>query len=263
MRENDAASALTATEPTLVVKRKRTVKKQKLVKRVLKFAERLNSSHARLGERAVLDSSHFPWAAEVERDWRPIRAELEQVLRRQAELPAFQEVVGDATTVSRDRGWKSFFFMGYGLRFERNIALCPETWRVLKKIPGLKTAMFSILEPGKHIPLHKDPYNGVLRYHLGLIVPEPRSEVAIVVAGEVCHWEEGRSLIFDDRFEHEAWNRTDSLRAVLFCDFVKPLRFPANLVNWLVIKLAPLSRSVREARANHAAWEEEFHRARA
>ena len=29
--------------------------------------------------------------------------------------------------------------------------------------------MFSILEPGKHLPPHKGPDNGVLRLHLGLI----------------------------------------------------------------------------------------------
>jgi beta-hydroxylase len=76
----------------------------------------------------------------------------------------------------------------------------------LQKVPGLKTAMFSILEPGKHIPPHRDPYDGVLRFHLGLIVPEPRDTLAIRVADQVLHWEEGKALVFDDHFEHEAWN---------------------------------------------------------
>ena len=173
----------------------------------------------------------------------------------------FQEVVGDATQVTRDRHWKTVVLLGYGVRFGRNIAACPETWRVLRKVPGLRTAMFSILEPGKHIPPHRDPYNGVLRLHLGLVVPEPRDEVAIRVADRVCHWEEGRALVFDDHFEHEAWNGTGGTRVVLFVDFDKPLRFPANLVNGLLLALARFSPRVREGRRRHRAWEERFHAA--
>lgn len=144
-----------------VVKEKRPRNKAKITKRVMRFAERLNRRHARFGDVPVLDNADFPWVAEVEPHWRPVRAELERLLQRQAELPAFNEVVGGSSSVShdlrRDRGWKSFFFIGYGLRFERNIAQCPETWRVLQKIPNVKTAMFSILEPGKQHPLAQGP----------------------------------------------------------------------------------------------------------
>jgi aspartyl/asparaginyl beta-hydroxylase (cupin superfamily) len=38
----------------------------------------------------------------------------------------------------------------------------------------MKTAFFSILAPGKHLPAHRGPYKGVMRYHLGLLIPEPR-----------------------------------------------------------------------------------------
>jgi hypothetical protein len=132
------------------------------------------------GGRAVFDNAGFPWVAEVERKWQTIRRELDELLARQDELPTFNEIIGaEALWVTRDRPWKTFFLLGYGLPFRQNIALCPETWRILRSIPGLKTAMFSILEPGKHIPPHRDPYNGVLRFHLGLIVPEPREALGI------------------------------------------------------------------------------------
>ena len=88
--------------------------------------------------------------------------------------------------------------------------------------------MFSILEPGKHLPPHRGPYNGVLRLHLGLIVPEPREQLGIRVEKEVYRWKEGEAVIFDDAYEHEAWNRTPHTRVVLFVDFVKPLRFPGQ-----------------------------------
>jgi len=95
--------------------------------------------------------------------------------------------------------------------------------------------------------------------HLGLIVPEPRDQLAIRVGTQVCHWEEGRALIFDDAYEHEAWNRTTQPRVVLFVDFQKPLRFPANLINWLVLHLAIFTPFVREGSDNHRSWEQRFY----
>jgi beta-hydroxylase len=150
--------------------------------------------------------------------------------------------------------------LGFGMKAEENIKRCPETWRIVRKIPGLKTAMFSIFEPSKHLPPHRGPYNGVLRLHVGMIVPEPADRVAIRVHDTICHWREGTALVFDDAFEHEAWNHTDQTRVVLFVDFVKPLRFPANLVNWLLLNLAVFTPFIREGVDNHREWERRFYR---
>ena len=90
--------------------------------------------------------------------------------------------------------------------------------------PGLTTAFFSILSPRKHIGEHRGPWRGVLRYHLALRVPEPPAAAGISVGGQVAHWEEGRSLLFDDGYEHHAWNDTDGVRVVLFVDVIRPLQ---------------------------------------
>jgi beta-hydroxylase len=201
----------------------------------------------------------FPWARDIEKAFPEIRRELEQVLTRKAELPNFQDIAADVKTITSDDNWKTFFLAGFGKPSERNIALCPRTWEAVRRIPGLKTAMFSIFEPGKHLPAHRGPYNGVLRLHLGLIVPEPREKIAIRVADQVCHWEEGKVLIFDDAYEHEAWNHSDKTRVVLFVDFVKPLRFPAKLVNWLLMNLAMFTPFIQEGMEKHEAWEKRFH----
>jgi ornithine lipid ester-linked acyl 2-hydroxylase len=231
----------------------------RLFMRIVSWAERLNIRYSRVGNPPVYDNAAFPWVAEIERDWRSIRAELDQVLRRQSELPSMQEIASDVATISKDRAWKSFFLVGYGLASKRNIAQCPATWKALRRVPGLKTAMFSIFEPGKHLPAHRGPYNGVLRLHVGLIVPE-RERIAIRVDKQVCHWEEGRALVFDDAYEHEAWNHSENTRVVLFVDFVKPLRFPANLVNWLILNISVFTPFIREGVDNHKRWEQRFYR---
>jgi len=227
--------------------------------RVVAFVERLNLKFTKVGNPPIYDKAVFPWAAAVERDWRVIRAELDRVLLRQADLPGFHEISSDVATISQDRGWKTFLLAGYGFKSDANIKLCPETWRVCQKIPGLITVMYSILEPGKHLPAHRGPYNGVLRLHLGLIVPEPREQLGIRVEHQLYRWKEGEAVIFDDAYEHEAWNRTPHTRVVLFVDFRKPLRFPANVLNWLLLHLAVFTPFIREGMDNQKAWEKKFY----
>jgi beta-hydroxylase len=227
--------------------------------RIVALAEWLNLKCSKVGNPPVYDNATFAWVAEIERDWPLIRAELDRLLVRQSELPAFQAIATDVKTITKDDHWKTFFLTGFGITSPRNVAQCPDTWRVVQKIPGLVTAMFSIFEPGKHLPPHRGPYNGVLRLHLGLIVPEPRDRLGIRVDRQICRWQEGKALVFDDAYEHEAWNHSDKTRVVLFVDFVKPLRFPANVLNWLLMNLAVFTPFIREGMENHDAWEKRFY----
>ena len=226
---------------------------------IVAWAEQLNLALSKVGNPSIYDNKVFPWARSIENEWRAIRAELDHVLTRKEELPAFHELASDVETISRDRGWKSFLLAGYGFRSANNIKLCPETWRICQNIPGLITVMYSILEPGKHLPPHRGPYNGVLRLHLGLIVPEPREQLGIRVEHGVYRWREGEAVIFDDAYEHEAWNYTPHTRVVLFVDFRKPLRFPANVINWLLLRLAMFTPFIREGMDNQKAWERKFY----
>jgi aspartyl/asparaginyl beta-hydroxylase (cupin superfamily) len=227
--------------------------------RVVAAAEQLNLACSVVGNPPIHDNATFPWAREIEQNWQAIRRELDRVLRRKGDLPGFHEISADVSTISQDRGWKTFLLCGYGFRSEANIMRCPQTWRICQNIPGLITAMFSILEPGKRLPPHRGPYNGVLRLHLGLIVPEPRDRLGIRVEDEVYCWREGEAVIFDDAYEHEAWNETPHTRVVLFVDFVKPTRFPARFLNWLLLNLAVFTPFIREGMDNQKAWEKKFY----
>ncbi len=230
---------------------------------VIRLVERVNLRFAKFGNPTIYDNAMFPWAETIEREWRTIRGELDRVMLHKSGLPNMQDITPDAMTITQDAGWKVFLLMAYGIKSQPSIALCPETWRVVRQIPGLKTALFSVFEPGKHLPPHRGPYNGVLRLHLGLLVPQPSDRVAIRVGPDVRHWQEGRVLIFDDAYEHEAWNATDEPRVVLFVDFAKPLRFPVNWLNALVLRLAVWTPYLREGSENLRAWERRFYGARA
>jgi beta-hydroxylase len=189
------------------------------------------------GDRTFYESDEFPWVAEVEAEWRTIRKELEAVMARGEAIPNFQDVWEDQKALTEGENWKTLWFYVYGKKAADNCARCPQTVRVLQKIPGMKSAMFSILAPRGHIPPHRGPYKGVLRYHLGLVVPGPEGSCRLRVGNDVRSWKEGKSLIFNDRQEHEAWCDCDSPRVVLFVDILRPVWFPMSLVNRAIIQV--------------------------
>ncbi|MGI9017904.1 MAG: aspartyl/asparaginyl beta-hydroxylase domain-containing protein, partial [Euzebya sp.] len=134
-----------------------------------------------------LDPAQFPWTHLLATHCPTIRAEAEQVLRVREALPNFQDIAPDDIKLSDDDQWKTFWFVGYGVWDNPNCIRCPGTAAVLRAIPGMTTAFFSILGPGKHLPPHVGPYRGVLRHHLALIVPEPTERAGIEVGGEIRH----------------------------------------------------------------------------
>lgn len=253
--ENQQQSKTTGLDDTM----SRASTAARMVQTLVGGAERLNLKYSTVGNPPVFPTDTFPWAREIEAEWKLIRAELDKIMVRKGELPAFHEISAEVRSISDDKSWKTFFLCGYGIKSEEAIKQCPETWRILQKIPGLKSAMFSIFEPGKHLPPHRGPYNGVLRFHLGLIVPPEPDKIAIRVADQVCHWEEGKALIFDDAYEHEAWNHSDKVRVVLFVDFEKPTKFPASLTNKAVLNMAVFTPFIREGYKAHKAWEKIFY----
>ena len=120
---------------------------------------------------------------------------------------------------SEDR-WKVFSFRFFGIDNPVNHELCPVTSALIKNHPSILSADFSYIPPKTKIRAHKGFTRMALRVHLGLVIPEGDTGIRV---GTICKkWKEGKLLIFDDSFEHEAWNLTDKDRAVLMFDIVNP-----------------------------------------
>lgn len=234
---------------------------------LLQRVERFVGEKSLVGDRPVHDPERHPehlgWTTMLEENADTIRDELDRVLQYREVLPNFQDISEDQTAITTDDRWKTFFLYGFGYKAEVNCEFCPETTRLIERVPGMTTAFFSILSPGKHIPPHRGPYKGVLRYHLGLKIPEPRDECRIRVADEYAHWEEGGSLVFDDTYDHEVWNDTDGERAILFMDVERPLPEPWATFNRSIIWLVGKTPFVQDAKENQEAWEEKLKEAQA
>ncbi len=218
---------------------------------------------SRIGNPEVFDltgpgAEAFPWHRTLEAHWRTIRDELDRLLEHRYALANFQDISTDQASITDDDRWKTYFLYGFGFRADANCVRCPETARLVASVPGMKTAMFSILAPGKHIPPHCGPYKGLVRYHLGVKVPREREQCRIRIGDRFATWTEGESLCFDDTYEHEVWNDTDDERVVLFLDVVRPLRFPMNLVNSFILWAIAVSPFVTDAKRRHREWERTY-----
>jgi beta-hydroxylase len=229
---------------------------------VVGATSRLIARQSLIGSEPVFSPAVFPWLARFEERWPAVRAELDEVLRTHAALPAFHELSPDQKPISTGDNWKVFPFYVFGDPFEPNLARCPETARLLARVPQLRNAMFSILSPHYHVPPHCGPTNGIIRIHLGLIVPGGVESCRIRVADRVFGWEEGKCVVFDDYFEHEVWNDSDKVRVVLFFDVDRPLRPLGRLVNRCLLAGIRRSAYVKDLKRNASEWERRYQAAR-
>lgn len=162
---------------------------------------------------------NFPGHKILKDNWKTIQEELVEVLKNENNIPKFHEVDKIQRFISDkdNSAWRVFMFKAYDNWQEGNCEKAPKTAALLKQVPGITTAMFSIIGPRKHIPPHNGFYKGVWRYHLGLIIPK-EGECYIINGGKRYDWKEGEEVLFDDTYQHAVWNKTNETRVVLFCD---------------------------------------------
>jgi len=247
---------LTQTIDDIRQRRRKLV--QRYGKRVIRRVNAFLAAQSLVPDAAVFARDRFPWAREFEANWQTIRGELERIMHYRAELPRLYEVSPENSRISADDNWKSFVLYGFGYRSENNCELCPETARLLAKVPGLETAFFSILSPGAHIPSHKGLVKGLLRCHLGLIVPRERQNCRIFLDGTPHTWEEGRVFLFDDTHRHEVHNDTNEDRVVLLFDFERPMTVRGRLTSRAMLSLIRRSAYVQDSVQHYLDWEEQF-----
>lgn len=96
------------------------------------------------------------------------------------------------------------------------ISLLKQHFDLADCAPLAPEVMISILEPGTHITPHVGTSNIKHTLHIPIVLPE--GDLGIKVGGIVKKWKFGDCILFDDSFEHEAWNKTQNTRIVLIVD---------------------------------------------
>ena len=114
-----------------------------------------------------------------------------------------------------DIPWKNIILRAFNSDTDL-ITHFPKTYNLIRD--DCTFAMFSILPPNKKLAPHYGPYNGILRYHLGLIVPKDKNNCFLMINDNKYIWGEGDDILFDDTLLHSVENNTNDTRVVLFLD---------------------------------------------
>lgn len=221
----------------------------KITEKAYLFIESLNRRFSKFGDLDFFSLDEFSWVKDVEARTVDIRTELDYLLKYPDKIPNLQNIFNEEDFLCREDKWKSFVLRIGGEWIDEHRKLCPKTCEALMLIPNVKTAFFSILKANEEIPIHRGYYSGLLRYHLALKVAEP-DKCGIVVGDSQAQWFEGKSLVFDDTHFHYVWNHSDESRVVLFVDIERPLNFPMNFINKVLLNWYQTSNLLQSFKKN-------------
>ena len=185
-----------------------------------------------LPDHAYHDPALQPWSEELAAGWMDLRAEASYLLGDNSNFESFLGIkVGESNAEyvsgsGPNPAWDAFFFYRHGERFDANHARCPKTSALIDSLSLCRVrhqapeVCFSVIRPGSKIMPHHGVTNSRLVMHLPLVVP---SECALNIVGVGEHrWREGELMMFDDTFQHEAWNDSEQSRVILLMDCWNP-----------------------------------------
>jgi len=176
-------------------------------------------------------SKRFTWVDQVEAACADILQELKAVMvQQQDDLHAYVQVPAGKDpaqwqALNQSLQWSAYHLLRDGEPLPEHSQRCPATMAAMQSVPLVDIpqhapeVFFSLLQPDTHIPPHYGLSNYKLAVHLPLIIPP---DCAIRVGAETYVWQPGKVVVFDDSFEHEAWNRSEQLRAVLIFEVWHP-----------------------------------------
>lgn len=203
----------------------------------------------------ILDEAvYFPEVSSFARSWMTIRDEASAVAGDLSSVPRFHELMQAQAPISSndDRDWRVFVLRAYGTDIKANLARCPVTAALIAKCPSVLSASFSFLEPGKHIPLHRGPFRGIVRCHLGLSMPRDangRPGAILWIDGVEHRLDNGDFLVWDDTYPHEVLNSTGELRFALLLDIWRQgMPVDMSALSYFIIRAVRLGMQLRPAR---------------
>lgn len=188
------------------------------------------------GRKPILNLNDFKELEAIQKNWKKIKREAQKLYEKK-----YFEQTKDKDSDSHydigfrtfyKYGWGKFYIKWYGYTHSSARKLCPETVKILEKVPSINGALISVLPPGAKLTRHLDPIACSLRYHLALDTPNS-NKCYINVDGTSYSWRDGKALLFDETYLHYAKNDTKDKRLILMCDVDRPVNFLGGVFNAL------------------------------
>jgi aspartate beta-hydroxylase len=207
----------------------------------------------------VLDvESYFPEAKRFVDVWPKLRDEALQVAGDLEHVPRIHELMSEQAAISANDGrdWRMLVLKAYGTSLPRNLGRCPVLAETVAASPDVLSAALSFLAPGKHVPEHRGPFRGVIRFYMGLSVPlsaDGRPAAVLTIDHREHRVGDGECVLWDDTFPHEVLNGGDDVRIALLLD-IRRRGMPLDmaLLSRVLISAVGLSVRLRRDRLDHA-----------
>jgi beta-hydroxylase len=194
----------------------------------------------------VYQCSDFSWIQAIEKNHSEILREYIEI-KGNSKLSDINQISDEQKSVVEKDKWFFFPLYAYGIPIQKNLELCPVTAQTIKHITNVTTVFFSVLTANTYVKPHRGAFKGYLRYHLGVQIPNDFDCCGIRIRNKIYHWENGKSLIFDDTYIHDAWNESSEDRVVLYVDFVRPMPKALTLITKSLTKAISKSPFVQNA----------------
>jgi aspartyl/asparaginyl beta-hydroxylase (cupin superfamily) len=170
----------------------------------------------------------FPLAEQLEQNFDKVSTEILTLMEKRSFTPYKDIDIHRAKEVSLE--WKLYYIKMLREVSEQARQDCPYLAGLTEHLNTVQNVTIAVLDPGVTLAAHEGPYAGILRYHLGIKVPE-NNPPYIRVGEEFYVWQEGQSTVIDDCFEHEVYNESDGVRVILIIDFMRPMNFVLHQIN--------------------------------
>jgi beta-hydroxylase len=241
------------------------------------FTKRLNRVFGWFEDRGIVPRTpaflydyhdHYRGLKQLEDSYEVVREECLSLLDVKGDMTDMTDLGAGYTKGGIHKAkWKAFMFKS-GEFIDENCARAPRTAALLRQIPGLYTAFFSVLDPHQDITPHWGYYKGYVRYHLGVLIPgnnedhscwlrvngnaedNAREDEALVEKGEVYYWKNGEGIVFDDNYLHDAANESSEVRVVFWLDLRRKFPFYLQLYNVLCLWFIHRDSSMKKLRVN-------------
>jgi hypothetical protein len=109
---------------------------------------------------------------------------------------------------------------------------------------------------------HEGVFNGVLRYHYPIIIPESnlhllsgthmdyddpkKPKLGMIIDNTYFHWSRNQGVVWNDMIKHSSWNNTDLPRLVIFADIQRQFKWSfLNTLNRLLYRLLHKTKHVK------------------
>lgn len=170
------------------------------------------------------------WYRDLQSAYPEMRAEWDSFRSDGGRLPSMEDVFG-GWQGNEGSWWHGAPLMLRGRPLGRTSRDFPAVARALAAVPGLHSAMWSVMGPGGYLPPHTGPNAGGLRLLVGVSCG---SGAMLEVAGQRLCLRDGEAVLFDDTALHSSHNDSDGERVLILGDVVRPLRWPFAWCNRLV-----------------------------